>query len=76
MKHNYQDDIDTDNINSRQIVIITLLHTFKRLMEKLSRDIDEIKGIKLIFCRQCLRWNIYCMGLTLDINGLNTQINS
>ena len=38
MKHNYPDDTDTDDINSRQIVIITLLHTFKRLMEELSRD--------------------------------------
>lgn len=55
MKHNYPDDTDTDNINSRQIVIITLLYTFKRLMGKLSRGIDEIKEIKLIFYRQCLR---------------------
>ena len=76
MKHNYPDDTDTDNINSRQTVIISLLHTFKRLMEKLSRGIDEIKEIKLIFYRQCLRWSIYCMRLTSDVNGINTQINS
>lgn len=42
---------DTDDIISRQTVIITMLHTFKRLMGKLSSGIDEIKKIKLNFCR-------------------------